>query len=435
MPSSRKMNLPLMEAAGVAILLHIVGLVVLGSVTLYRYTRPPQTEFAAPPPMERIEPEKLEYEVQVKQHQQQSSRPRQQRLTVTAVGDLSLPEMDLNLVPVTPQVSVNAAGARTGGGLGSAFGRTGIGFGTSAVNFFGIKAQGERIVFIVDASKNMLVDEKGGIPAYAIVKEELVRLVQALSPGTLFNVMIYSGDRINAFAETTVPATTATKGRVADWVAPINTSLEVAGRVSNNVTITGSYPPVGGDIEKWPRAVQAAMEMGVDSVFLLVSGWQWHNRTPTPEEEAEAARRRDRDGWDERDEEDLQEAYAETREWLEEENRRRAERGLPPKVVVNFRSLVEEVVDDVEFRPSDGLRRRYNAEEVIETLSTMRREIAQEREEGRPDVHVVLFLGVDQKDDPDENRVVRYFKEYTRTSGGKFRILQGLAALENVSDR
>ncbi len=46
--------------------------------------------------------------------------------------------------------------------LGSGTGSGGLGLGTSTVSFFGIQAAGERIAFIIDLSRSMVEDDKGG---------------------------------------------------------------------------------------------------------------------------------------------------------------------------------------------------------------------------------------------------------------------------------
>ena len=47
--------------------------------------------------------------------------------------------------------------------------------------FFGIKASGNRVIFIIDASRFMLTDEKGGIPAYNKVKDEIAQMMAGLN--------------------------------------------------------------------------------------------------------------------------------------------------------------------------------------------------------------------------------------------------------------
>lgn len=43
-----------------------------------------------------------------------------------------------------------------------------------SINVFGLKSTGEKLVFLLDTNNGMLVDEVGGIPAYTIIKKELL---------------------------------------------------------------------------------------------------------------------------------------------------------------------------------------------------------------------------------------------------------------------
>jgi len=52
------------------------------------------------------------------------------------------------------------------------------------VSFFGINAKGERIAFIVDLSRSMVEDEKGGLDGIVVLKDELKKMVEKLNDGT-----------------------------------------------------------------------------------------------------------------------------------------------------------------------------------------------------------------------------------------------------------
>ena len=58
------------------------------------------------------------------------------------------------------------------------------------IKFMGFKAKAERIIFIIDASRNMLVDAKGGLNSFKIIKEKVYELIGNLPAGSLFNVML-----------------------------------------------------------------------------------------------------------------------------------------------------------------------------------------------------------------------------------------------------
>jgi hypothetical protein len=56
------------------------------------------------------------------------------------------------------------------------------------------RKQGERVVFIVDSGASMVEPERGDLPGYERVKSELVAMVEQLSPGTFFNIIVFERD-------------------------------------------------------------------------------------------------------------------------------------------------------------------------------------------------------------------------------------------------
>jgi hypothetical protein len=140
------------------------------------------------------------------------------------------------------------------------------------------------------------------------------------------------------------------------------------------------------------------------------------------------------DSVDPREQKAWQDAIVKTRAWLEKENAARQEKGLSPKVVVNFNQLVREITgatpparrnapvtapglppvtpEEIELQVSKLVKDRYKADGLEE-----------------PSVHIVLFLGEEEEIGLDED----HFKNLTRKNRGKLKILRGLAALQNVT--
>jgi hypothetical protein len=101
--------------------------------------------------------------------------------------------------------------------------------GTSQVNFFGIKSQGRRVAFLIDAERYMLTDPRGGYPAYEIVKNEIAGMIGKLGLETYFNVILYEGSAVSAYSDKLIPATTANKDKIRDWLYPVNREFEKLG--------------------------------------------------------------------------------------------------------------------------------------------------------------------------------------------------------------
>ena len=91
----------------------------------------------------------------------------------------------------------------------------------SNVNVFGVKSKSERIVLVVDSSKNMLTDDKGGLYSYKIIKEKVTEIISNLAPGTLFNVILQGDNRLSLlFQPKLVPAGKKNLEKLTQWFAP-----------------------------------------------------------------------------------------------------------------------------------------------------------------------------------------------------------------------
>lgn len=424
MDRKRKLNLPLIEVIIISLVLHVVVLLVLGGITIYTAMVPPRPELEAPPEPPLEEPQRMEQLVRMQQQQERSARPRQQ-ISVTTPSQLNLPSLDITMPAVDTRVAVGTGGGM-GSGMGRDFGRGGIDFSRSAVNFFGIRSQGERITFIVDTSRYMVVDEKGGIPAYQLIKDEIVRMVNELSAGTLFNVFFYSSTQVMAFAPQMLPATSENKQRFANWVVPINRDYNSIERITGNVDLQRKdIRPMHGDVRYWVKAVQIAMEQGTDNINMLVPAWQFHGVSLSGPELERWYRDR---GWGEREEAAWQEAVVQAREWLNNENAARRSRGQPERVVVWIGEIVAEILPNVRRKSSPS----YTPEEVIEYINQLGHFLYRDSDLTRPPIHVVLFLGKDE--DARGHRSVENFNQLIRRNRGRSRVLQGLPALENVTE-
>ena len=95
------------------------------------------------------------------------------------IPDIKMPEI----------VGVKGGLGSSGGGLGGA---ASLGFSMPEIDMFGIRGKGEKVFILLDASDEMMYDEMGGIPAYTIIKNELIKVLGGLPPTTLFNVSVFA---------------------------------------------------------------------------------------------------------------------------------------------------------------------------------------------------------------------------------------------------
>lgn len=261
---------------------HVLAGVVLASWKIYRYTQPPEATFSSPPPAARVPPANLEYRVQMQQLQQQSTRPPSQTAgQAESLLNQSLDQLDspggafgTSALGGTPVV---VSGSGTGQGIGRLGGGSGgrLDFGVSAVDFFGIKKQGERVVFIVDVGASMVEPERGDLPGYDRVKSELVAMIEGLSPGTFFNIIVFSR-AIDIYAPRMVVATADNTSQVRDWISPYWRLTD--GKIEQRGPFRKNYEPQmidwngAGGGSRMDQALATALELRADLIFMITDG-------------------------------------------------------------------------------------------------------------------------------------------------------------------
>jgi len=331
------------SAALVSLGIHAVLLVVaISFVAVKVITKQEQAFEAKPVNRPKMELKKLQVPVNITKKKQQRPKLRK-RIVVKPRIDKPMPDIKM------PEVA-GIKGGIGAGQAGSIGGAGSIGFSMPEIEIFGVKGKGEKIFLILDTGNHMLIDEMGGIPAYTIIKNEMIRIIEELPPTALFNVCIFSGGERTLFPSL-VSATDENARKAKEWLDPLNAAANAA--KSGNFGIktlgpggvdkSGDYrigkfaKPVqkGGEVygDHWSRwrtwydAVMIAMQQQADTVFILSNAWG-HQRValqqvPTYQEwrDTTAAGKR----WVEN--------VKKGRAKLAEENKQRKAAGLTPKVI------------------------------------------------------------------------------------------------------
>jgi hypothetical protein len=346
-------------------------------------------------------------------------------VTATGMSSVSLPSFEADTTdPLATDIATTD--------LGASFAMPFAGKGTSQVNFFGIKSAGKRVAFLIDAERYMLTDPRGGYPAYQIVKEEIAGMIGMLGLETRFNVILFNEGDLSAFSERLLPATAANKAKVADWLEPVNREYEKLGLRAIKyplMKLKSEVEPVQQNyLRGYLRAIQCALELDVDNVFIICSGYRgmWVPRDP---EEYERLLKRMR--WTEKDDKALADAHKEARDWLNKENEKRREKGIPERVVISLNEIMNELGLRPRRKPG-GIQ--ITPEEREDQVQNAVRLHYLSNGKPKPKINFVIFIGKDQ----DKRRVPQldHFKNIARRAkAGKVRVLEGLAALENVTGR
>ena len=426
-PAERRMAVPKVSAAVVAIAIHAALILLLGLIVVVAPTQPmaelvgivaPETK-QEQPETKKVTPVAMQTSVAVVGSPARA-------ITASGISAISLPDFESKADgPIITEIATTD--------LGASFALPFTPKGTSNVNFFGIKSKGRRVAFLIDAERYMLTDPRGGYPAYEIVKNEIAGMIGKLGLDTFFNVILYEGRNISAFSEKLLPATAANKAKVSDWLYPVNREFARLGLQAIKYPLLqpkAEVEPVSNDyLSGYLRAIQYALEIDVDAVFVVTSGYR-SMEVPRTKEEREKILKKMR--WTEKDDIAWRDAIKKGQDWLNKENAARRAKGIPERVIIN----IGEVWRDMGFRPPrsppGGIQ--ITAEEREDQIKNAIRLYYQSKDKPKPQINFVIFIGKDQ----DEKTVPRldHFENIAqRARNGKVRVLQGLAALQNVSGK
>ncbi|MFP4069588.1 MAG: hypothetical protein ACLFVC_05340 [Opitutales bacterium] len=442
-PPKRRFNPILMTVILISLGLHLLALLIFGSYTLVKLALPTEAEFEEPPSVEEVEPPP-DVKVEIKP-QNAPQEQAMENLRMKQVGNISVAAVDVDLPSMEQSFTVNSGLGGFGGGSLVGTARGNIGLGVSDVDFLGLKSRAERVLFAVDASKHMLVDEKGGLNSYDTIKEEITSEVRKLSVGTLFNVVFFDNGRLLYFKPKPVSAGGEISDELEKWIEPINADIDSLGLRDPERPGLETLPehPVHQAItgRTWHGTnelmylTQIFLEQAIDAAFIVTGdplGFDKVRREPTEEEDAE---------WEEITEDPkYQEALKlyqaesdsvnkKAREKLRKLNEERKKKGIPPKVVTGalWRAMGIE-----REHPHPGHRPAYFIEErEVEDYMDEVVDVLYEQKGGQPpSMNVVLFLAGDEKiSDEKEDRV----KDYVRYFDGDYRIIRGLDEIKSAA--
>lgn len=298
---------------------------------------------------------------------------------------------------------------------------------TSEVRFFGIRASGNRIVFIIEASRYMLTDQKGGIPAYNKVKDEIGQMLAGLNRQTAFNLIIYDGKKVATYQDELVAATPSNIRQAIEWFEPINQEFEKIGLqkgYSSKPVQSGIEPFQVQDLTHYIKATQLALQMDVSTIFLLSNGWGHHHKTI---EKLEYEKFMKKAKWKEKDEIEWRAAVKKAQAWLKAENENRLKKGIPRKVVVSLSGIVRQISPGTRQKPGPP---GYSMEDAEDQMKNAVSAFYRAKSKPRPKFNVVWFVGEDEN---PSVRIEEHLKNQTKRNRGKLKVLKGMAGLKNVT--
>jgi len=160
------------------------------------------------------------------------------------------------------------------GAMGDGGGMAGIGFSMPEIDFFGAKAKGEKVCFIVHFGPATIGDNPFKRMTGYTIRKRLEDMVSSLPDYTLFNVMAYFASEAAAINSNMMPANPENKQKVMEWMAPVN---PLEGDYGHCL----SYGPAKGRINdakaNWPTRV--------DDLPFYSMKWAYPYRVPEELEE------------------------------------------------------------------------------------------------------------------------------------------------------
>ncbi len=447
--------------------IHVLFILLAGGMVALKFYKKRGAGFQVEEQKPKLERRKLQMPVKTEPFMEQMTKPKARtttRITANAPQMVNIPEQGeyvkmapmptfkggyTNFVQMDRTIEFNAK-------------YRDVSFGISSVDFFGTRGKAEKVVIVVDASKSMLFDERGGAQSYEMVQEDLREVVGNMRSATLFNMVLFDEDRVALFNPAMLPATPSAKTNVLAWVGGINTNLAQVGLDAKlaNYTPARQYdiPMSTTDTSGWLKGLQAALEMKPEIIFVLSADW---GNVTSPiygisyflkKEMFERYQQKRLEYFlaDDSFKEDWEEYLAEftelqpiARKMLELENQARIDVDMQPKVVRDWDEIL--IQNKIELPPPPlaknqeevgmmPIEARYSLDEVLESLFVI--VMDNYRQLGFPKLNFVML----QADGASANTAQAAsmmtsdakFRNLSRMVDGRFRYLKGKPRVDNL---
>ena len=439
--------------------IQITLLISFGSYVVTRTILEDESEFKAPPSVEKIDNAPKEQKVRVERQQKKSAKLTK-RISISNPNNINTPEVKIDLPPALA----------SGGGISTITDKqinANMKIAVSTVNLFGLSAKAEKILICLDASPYLMTDERGGLDTYKVIREDIKKLVSQLPSTSLFNLMSFdvtAGTRMSFFQPNLVAATPFNKKLASNWIDPINSSLKHIGVRGRQYTLKYDFIPQPAsrvNSNNFYRVYQAALEQGADAIWFLTTRWTSPNAVLQPWSDSETAsyqkrmekyqndvvRQRAGSGWKEDDqlkyEFETQKNYAigikKGREWVRNTNKERAAKGIPLYVGTPENAAHEQksippykgkTPPSVRVKAPQARYRSYGSKGIFNFYhKQLLKEIYYDRNLKPPVVNMIVFKGKDEQINKKEMSDVRTF--CVSNNGGRVRVLRGLKAVKD----
>ncbi len=440
--------------------IQIIMAITFASYVVTRSVLEPDTEFKAPPSVEKVDLAPRQQRVNVERQQKKSAKLTK-RISVSNPNNINTPDVKINL-PAT---------IASGGGISVTSDKqinANMKIAVSTVNLFGLSAKAEKVLICLDASPYLMTDERGGLDTYKVIREDIKKLVNQLPSTSLFNLLAFdvtAGTRMSFFQPNLVAATPFNKKLAGRWIDPINSSLKMIGVRGTQYKLKYEFlrqPPGQEGGNNIYRVYQAALEQGADAIWFLTTSWASPDFVRQPLTDAETLRYqkqmekyvrdyerdRARQGWKSEDQLKYEfettklraEGIKKGRAWVRDTNRDRAAKGIPLYVGTPQDAMYEQKLmgkytgtkkpPAVKVKAPQMRYKPYGAKGIFNFYhKTLLKEIYYERNLKPPVVNMIVFKGKDEQINKKEMDAIKKF--CVSNNGGRTRILRGLTAVKD----
>ena len=436
------------SAAVVSVAIHAVFVVIALTFVAVKVIQKEDQDFQAKPVHRpKMKLKKLQVPINVKKKKVQKPKLRK-RIVVNPKINKNMPDIKM------PEITGVKGGLGSGAGDGLGAGG-GIGFSMPEIEIFGIKGKGEKVVLILGSNAEIMDDRLGGIPAYTIIKSELIRIVEELPPTALFDVIVYDWKTCALAFPDLAPANAANAKKLKEWLMPLNavrkgmgdrdfglhtigpggsptTEKLVAGKFKDPKKVKAITDDV--DVREWYRAVMLAHKMQADSIFVLTETWGLQRVSTTG---AGMSRKE----WDLTSAgKKWKECHQKGLAMLDAENKKRRAAGQAPKALNrNEWDVNREYFPDIE-RPPQGSWYHYTPKDFAEAFVLLRQEYRpvrdkltaglSRRKKGKLDFSFNVIQFVPKGEQAGENDSGK-FKTLTHLCGGAYKTIAGMDEIKS----
>lgn len=259
-PKSHKSSVrrrPILTIIGISFLLHLVVILLVGSIIVFQIPPKEEPVFEAPAvPQEPIQ------QVQISILSKSTPPP---PLNVVHVNQVK--NMELQALPALPSIMDKKVG------IGKYRGGHGLDIAPSmpTIDFFGILAEkGSRILFLVDISGSMVQDGRS-IETFEAVEEEIQRTLSQMKGIGTFNIIGFAAEA-NTFRGSAIEIQESSIESASKWLKRYSPA-EVAKKAPNPQKVDWKNVADGRHLgTRVDLALKEAFQMSPDIIFVLSDG-------------------------------------------------------------------------------------------------------------------------------------------------------------------